>query len=104
VQPSAFALSSSESAATVRQPIAQTRGSLGIVTDGKENTVLDRFGTRDLIDQGIGEHREPRRNFAAIGPADAIGTTRPRTPHAFGIEREAEPGLIFETVALTRIE
>jgi acetyl esterase/lipase len=58
----------------------QTRGSLGIVTDGKENTVLDRFGTRDLIDQGIGEHREPRRNFAAIGPADAIGTTRPRTP------------------------
>ena len=62
---------------------------------------------RKRFEQPVGIEREAGRRLlgAASGGEDRVSAPAPEQPaHAFGIKGEAEPALVFETMALRRIE
>src|SRR5688500_1020527 len=76
---------------------AQLRGSLRVMAERQEQRVAARLVGLDRLDQLLGEERETRGDF--VGAADAVGAaTAERAAYALGIEREAEPSLVFEAV------
>ena len=82
---------------------AQFPGRLAVVPKRKEHGVRSHLGGLDRFDQLLGIEREAGRGLiAAADPVSAAAAER--AAHAVGVDREAEPALVFEAVALARVE
>ncbi len=75
----------------------------GIVAERQEQGVALFLARGENVDQAVGTEREADGRF--VQAKDAIGTApTQRSGNAFGVNREAEPLLVFEAMALAGVE